>query len=200
MKSIAPVLLACLLCACGHVPLSTALALRDLDPSTADPAAMAVAVRLPASLALQAGKTRLTLGGTREDTKETIDEIFVLRPQPPVGDVDGLPDIGDDEHLVLLAVSRQDIERLRQTQMRIRQWKAARPDGTRGRLSLSAAPCRQQVDVTGPLPVSTYIRTRSNAAFIPLTTDIDARDLSPLGLPACELAISPTDPAVGPGG
>ena len=175
------------LAACGYVVPSTAARLATLDPLTADPAALSVAVVLPAGLRAQPGTALLTIESVRRDTGET-------RTLPMVLMETGLANVPVPAGATGTAyrLSTADVVRLRALQAEVTGWKAAGVD-TGGSLGLGIGGCGVG---EGPAPDavgSAYIRTQTGAAFLPVIREAGLRDL--LG-PALFDAIGP---CAGPG-
>lgn len=145
-------LLAVLIClgACGDLVPGTLWAVSRLDPLTTDPDDIAVRIDLPDSVALVPGSGKLTLGASRADGHSVVQD-FALQQS---GDV--------------LFVSPDARTPLRALQARIKGWKDADPDGTKGSLSVTFDPCKTTQTLTRDLRASIHVRLQQNGDFLPL--------------------------------
>lgn len=152
-----PKLLALLLAlaGCGAVVPATATRVAALNPLTANPADVAVALDLPPSLRIPPGGAALTLGASGRRGGPDLSETVILSEVEVPGGT------------LIFTIPGDGAARLRSLQTRIAEGRAA---GTVGRGSLSieiSGACR-----TGPLPadptVSIAIRLAPDGPFNPL--------------------------------
>lgn len=147
------------LAGCTALVPSTAVRLNALSPVTADPAAIALALRLPAGVGVQPGGATLFLGARRTDTgAETGLTVALARRS-------------DAELGETFQIAPEDRARFRAEQARIAAWQTEAPEATEGTLSLGVSPCREEA---GPAPSargSVSVRFAPDAPFRPLLRD-----------------------------
>jgi hypothetical protein len=164
-----PVLACLLLSACAYVVPTTASRLAAIDPLTADPAAIEVAVILPPGLSVTPGSAKLELGATRG--AESRKGRFALT------DIPATPGLTAPEGTTarIYALTDQDAERMRALQAEIAIWKDE-GDAT-GSLGLGIGGCAVG---DGPAPDATgsvLIRLAEGGPFLPLVRDGRLADL-----------------------
>lgn len=118
-----------ILSGCTGIVPSTAARLNALDPLTADPADMAVALELPNGLGVLPDSVKLLLGAENATRGKTSGEWV-------------LSETTDAEGRLKYAIAAQDQSELRAIQAQVRGWEAADPDGTEGYLSVAIGGCR----------------------------------------------------------
>ena len=166
---------------CAYVPATSLLRLSALDMLTVDPGEIRVAVGLPDVLNVrEAGAVMYT--GVRESASgPAVSESFILEeekaalgtaaldaPQRWEGATEG-------SRVTVFRIAEQDLARLRALQTRIRERKSKYPDDVDGFLTVAAKACRTTDLPEGPLPITTWLRTRNNKAFFVLTRATDLR-------------------------
>ncbi|MGL4319924.1 MAG: hypothetical protein ACRCS3_03605 [Paracoccaceae bacterium] len=160
------------LASCGAVVPSTVAMLSRLDPLTADPGAIEVALILPPGIAIAPGSANLSLTATRGD--QTVDEAFALTPTPLRLEGYDMPEGATSQ---LFRIADSDLARMRAVQARIGAWKAEDPSGTNGSFAVSAGGCGLD---QGPAPDATatiLIRTAKDGPLLPLVRDAGLRAL-----------------------
>ena len=164
-----PVLIFLLLSACASVVPGTAARLAAVDPLTADPAVIEVAVILPPGLSVTPGSARLELGATRGD--ESLTGSFVLQDSPATAGVTA----PQGATARVYSLTDAEADRMRALQAQIAEWKEEGP--ARGSLGLGIGGCATG---TGPAPDakgSVFIRLDEGGSFLPLVTDGRLADL-----------------------
>lgn len=157
------------LTACGQVPLGTQLALRQLDPMSADATAMRFAVEQPADLPLD---TTATLRLALTTPEAEIADIFTLaRVEQPLNDGAVVRTI--------FAIAATDQARFNTLRDDILAQEAAHPDDSEGSLSISASGCMTAPPPAGPWLVSAFIGIEGQRGWLPLIRDVDIRTLGP---------------------
>lgn len=149
-----------LLAACGQVAPETALQLAQLDPLTADPGQISVALHMPPGLAPQPDGARLELAASAGS--ESLRETFALHPQQ----TSDAPKTARGQTLVL-ALTPTDAQKMRDWQAKVAGWKAQGISGE-GSLGLAVDGCRLG---GGPEPMAqaaAFVRLRTDAPFLPL--------------------------------
>ncbi len=163
---------------CSHVPLPSAVRLGRLDPLTADPQYIQIAVRMPDGLSVPDSGAVMEIGTRRADidAEEKLRLVFEKQVAASSHLADGLePKAGT--HVEIFRVSERDIPRLRALQETAKSWKADAPDDTKGSLSIQASGCRTSTLPRGPLHISTYLRTDPGSSFFVVARDMDLRSL-----------------------
>lgn len=144
------------LCACSAIDPLTALRLSSLDPLTADPAAIELALTLPPGLRVVPGTARLEFGAQRG--QDRIGGSYLLQDRGGV-----------------FALTSADAARMRDMQAQVAAWQAE--GDARGSLGIGLGACA--VD-TGPAPDasgSVFIRLEQGGAMLPLIADARIVDL-----------------------
>ncbi len=164
-----PVLAFLLLSACASVVPGTAARLAALDPLTADPSAIEVAVILPPGLAITPGTAMLQLGATRGG--ESLSGSFALRDRPAATG----PTAPEGAAARIFSLTDADAQKMRDLQARIIDWKQEGP--AEGTLGLAVGGC-----AVGPGPApdargSVFIRLAEGGSFLPLIQDGRLEDL-----------------------
>ena len=177
-----------LLSACGYTQPSTVAGLAALSPLEVDPAGLAVALQLPAGLAVPKDGAKLTVGATRGDTGETRKLTLTLQARP--GAAEGIPAVAG-EAVTVYRLTDADVARLRALQAEVAGWQAETPDAKgRGELGLGLAACTTGGKLPADARGAAYVQMRPDGGFLPLVPDAALRDV--LG-PALFDAIAPCD-------
>lgn len=174
-----------LLSACAALVPSTLAQMQALDPLTADPSAIEVALLLPSGLAVAPGTAVLRLGALYG--AETLDERFQLEVWPAA--LTGTP-VPDGATASLFQLTKADAARMRTVQARIADWKAEDPRGTKGSLSIGLGGCGVGTGPARDARASVLIRTTADGPMLPLIRDAEVRQL--IG-PALFDAIAPCE-------
>ena len=162
------------LAGCSDIPVATALRLAALDPLSADPAGMAVALDLPEGVGIAPGSAELALRARAADGAEIAGRY-------------GLEATGDG----VWRVRAGDRDRLRADQARAAAWERADPAGTEGQFSVTLAPCRDGAGDIGGERVSAALQLEPGGPFLPLLRDVPVAELTGAAglpdLPDCEV-------------
>lgn len=147
------------LAGCSSIVPGTALRLGTVDPLTADPGQISVAIELSEGLAVLPGSVKLSLsaehpergavGGdwTLEGTEQSGERWLFRMPEAELADV-------------------------RRVQREIKSWKTADPDGTEGALSVSLGGCRTAPDADiEDARASVFVAFSSDGPLLPLFRD-----------------------------
>lgn len=163
-----------LLAACGHMPVTSMVRLARVDFQTTDPEKLRVAVRLPNALRARAEGTVLRVavrvGNGAEEARD-----FALREIADRAELDTLAGEGEAGfHLSAYAIAANDVAHLRMFRAALMQKKK---DGVGGSLTISVRPdtCRTGALPSGPVLLSTYLRTGETNSYVPLARDVDLR-------------------------
>jgi hypothetical protein len=162
------------LVACGHVPVSSMIKLRNLDLLETDITRFYAAVRLPDTLAPRKNGVVFQLKYTSGDGKAELREQFVLQPVTgivsPTLQSAGKP--GFD--IKVFKVAKQDEQRMVETRARLKRLRSTKKQGS-GEMSIDAATCRRGPLPSGPLYLSTYINSAELQDFVVLVYNLDIR-------------------------
>lgn len=163
------IFLALMLGACASIVPSGVAKLSQIDPLTADPEAIIVALTLPDGLNVTRTVPMLQVQMRRADTGAVSQGSYALRADtvPPDAD-ENLPPRPRAGRLLLFRIAPDDVARLRAQQRIMRAWEAGAPEATSGSLSVEITGC-----VDGEVPprdarVSVYLDTGQGAGFFPL--------------------------------
>lgn len=121
------------LAGCASVVPDTALRLGRMNPLTADPGAISVAVKLSDGLGVLPGSVKLRLSALTADDR-TISKDWTLEALEA-------PDTG-----WLFRIAEEDLSDVRRTQRQIAAWEKADPEATQGSISVSLGGCRTAFD------------------------------------------------------
>ncbi|MBO6902903.1 MAG: hypothetical protein JJ864_16305 [Rhizobiaceae bacterium] len=178
-----------ILAASGYAGLapSSAAGPAGFDPLDADPAAIAVAVRMPDRLHLKTGDVTMRIAFESDDKSLEFDEKFELELLSAEGRASPEGSPGPGEQMQVARVAAADRARLADTQAKAR---AARGKGL-GALDIAlSGGCRLGELAPEHLRVSTYMRTQAQGEFFALARDISlARALgveSTAYIPTCK--------------
>lgn len=156
---------------CSHVPLATIAKLITFDASTADPAVLRAAVRLPPSLVPRPLGVVLTVEMNKAGGRppEKLDLVLL-----EVRDADELKPLAlfrrDGTQLHAFRLSEEDIARVRRLQA------DSRANGvTGGKIAVGAKACRNGDLPKGPILTSSYLRLDLANGYMPLIEDFDLR-------------------------
>ncbi len=166
-----------LLTACTTIPTSSLLALRQMDPLSADMSAATVFVELPREIDVAAGSPVLSFGARKVATGADA-SVSLLLERHPVRAEDNIP-AGYPRpgfHIQAYRIAESDRTRLEAVRRTIRSWKETDPDGVKGSLSVQVAGCLRGPLRPGKVPVSTFLALGPDQAPLPLTRDLDMRD------------------------
>jgi len=163
---------------CTSLVPSTLVRLNALDPFTADPNDMAVALELPAGLALQAGSTQMMFKAVHSPSGEAHQREYVLREQR-------MPD-----GLVIYTLSPEDIENLEAMKVSLLPWKETSDGNSSLSMGVIADACRVPgIEVPADPRVTILLRLEADGPLRPLVRDasileyFDVADLAEL--PQC---------------
>lgn len=147
------------LCACTSIVPSTIAKLSTLSPLEADPADIAVALRLPEGIGIQPGSALLSLSAKRDDTAQESAADYTLASA-----------IGPDGAR-LYSISETDWKTFRALQALINSWEQEAPDSTNGSLGVSLGGCRTGAEIAPDATIDINIRTERDGNFLPLLRD-----------------------------
>jgi hypothetical protein len=170
-------IVALVLSACGHVPVSTIWALRNLDAITLDPALLRAAVRVPDTLQPQPDGVKLEIGWWRdgeEDRKHNAK--FVLQETTSADDTAPLVfERKAGMRVYVYRVDPADIPGIRALQAQAKDEKAKNPGKTHGTFGFGADACRKGQLAEGPVLMTTFLRLDSERGYLPVVKDLDLR-------------------------
>lgn len=141
---------------CTSVVPSTLMRLNALDPFTADPNDMAVALDLPAGLALWPATTQMTFKAVHSPSGETFERSYVLEEQL----------IGDG--VVIYTLSADDIVDLEAMKAELLPWRETSDGNSTLSMEVSSKSCRVEGVEIGPDPrVSIALRLEAEGPLRP---------------------------------
>lgn len=162
------------LAGCGHVPVTSVLALRKTDFMTTDPANLRAAVKLPRGL--RPRETQLTLivvpadGGRHERS-------FVLKEMPITDELSAVAVPGMDEQVFAFAVEPADLPRLTAFRSEMKAMRREASGRSSLTLNVGSKACRDGGLTPGqPVMMTTYLKTGETDRFVPLLRDMDLRE------------------------
>lgn len=169
---------------CTSFVSETVARLNALDPLTADPGLIEVAIGLPDGIEIVQDSAKLQLSMSRADTDETLERAFTLS-QSRVPDAGSSPPGTKDETVTVFAIRAADLEPMRAMQVQAREWKeAAGPNGS-GSLSVGMGACSVGDGPQEDALASIWIRFAPDEPFAPLINQgkidrvLDVSDLEP---------------------
>jgi hypothetical protein len=161
-----PALLAlALLCACTALVPSTVAQLSAIDPARMNPAALQVAVVMPAGLRPQPGSAKLIVEGNRSDTGEAA-RLEAVLAEHPVTLAGVALEPGDAAYLFQLAEA--DLAPMRALQTKLAAWDAVAPNETTGSLSVGVGACTTGGGPMAHAEAAVFIRAAEGGPMLPL--------------------------------
>jgi hypothetical protein len=165
-----------LLAACGHVPVMSLVKLARIDFASTDPAQLRAAVKLPQTLKPRVQSMVLQVGVKTADGRE-LKQQFALRDIADPADVLALrPEMEAGMHIFAYRLDPDEISR-------VLAFRAAalaqRGGGGGGTVSIQPEACRSGELPTGPILITTYLRTVETGGYVALTRDVDLRTMAP---------------------
>ena len=164
------------LSACASVNPVGLARLAAMDPLSADPQQISVAVRLPQALKLRTGDLVMVLKTNGVEGPGAIDETFSLAVSDAAAGDAGViaPETG--ERLQTARVAPQDVERLRATQAKARALKAEGGAKGKGSLTVSAkGGCKMAELGDADLMMNLYMQTEANGEWFPVVSALNLR-------------------------
>lgn len=190
-RAVACLLLTLWLFGCSHMPVTSMVKLTRIDVTKSEPAELRAAIKLPDVLALQTRGVRMRIA-VKIGSGPDVSEEFALQELADARDLASLR----DEHeagtrILAYRLNAKDLPRM--AAFRTTALQAKEKSGERGTLSISIRPeaCRHGELPTGPILISTYLRTEETGSYVPLMRNIDVRSLDPSGelttlIPPCK--------------
>jgi multidrug efflux pump subunit AcrA (membrane-fusion protein) len=163
------------LTACGHVPITTIWALRNLDAATLDPALLRAAIRVPDTLEPAPGGVRLEIGWWRDGEEAKKHEVkFVLQETTQPADTAPLAaERRPGTRVHVYRVDPTDLAGIRAVQAQVRAEKAQ--SGGHGKVGVGADACRRGEPGRGPVLMTTWLRIDARGDYLPVVVDLDLR-------------------------
>ncbi|WP_187968744.1 hypothetical protein [Aquibium microcysteis] len=157
---------------CSSLSPGAAVNLAGFDPFSADPAALAVAVRSTRALRLRTGDVSLRIALAADDPAEAFDETLRLAIVEGA-DVAGIPvEPERRERVHVASVAKEDRARLAAIQARVRAYKARAEPRGRGTLAIGVSGgCRDGELDAESARLATFMRTDEGRPFFPLTRE-----------------------------
>lgn len=173
----APVCVALLLAACGHVPLTSMVKLRAFDLKTTDPEQLMVAVRHPDWIRIPQGGAVMIIKERSAPEGPVVqrDEIVFERIEGAREPAGLASERRNGTTLSVFAVAPGDADRVRSVQRRLGARRSQDASRASGSLSVSVKGCRVGPVPEGPVPVSTFLAAGEFDGFVPLLRDFDLK-------------------------
>jgi len=165
------------LTACGHVPITTIWALRNLDAATLDPALLRAAIRIPDALEPAPGGVRLEIAWWRDGEENRKHEVkFALQETRSPADTGPLEaERRPGARLHVYRVDPADLAAIRAVQARVQEEKARSGGHAHGKIGVGADACRRGEPGRGPLAMTTWLRIDARGDYLPVVVDLDLR-------------------------
>lgn len=183
---------------CWHVPMSALWKLRQLDMLTLDPGAIRLAVLAPQGIEAPPGHVHVELVshlGEADERRMKFDLVESREPQDLAAL--GVPPLSGfaraDAHFGVFRLSGADAAQLTALQERGRAEKAAGGGDHRGKILLTAEPCRRALP-PGPARVDLFLRLNPTEEFFQIYEDVDLRDPTLWPTKSFEDAVPPCAP------
>jgi len=161
--------------ACGHVPLTSIAKLSSFDIETTDPRALRVAAVLPDTIRVAEGDARLDLEIVNTVSGETLlSESLELDEKGTTAEKAELSsELTDGKHLLIFALSEEDLAYFRSFQELIRTRSAAEKKAHEGTLALHVTGCAIKEPGPAPLRITTFLKASELGGFVTLTRNAD---------------------------
>lgn len=160
------------LAGCASLSPGAAVNLAGFDPFSADPAALAIAVRSTEALRLRTGDVSLRIAMAPDDPDAAFEETLRLAivNDATVSGIDVEPERRETVHVALVAPD--DRARFAAIQARVRAYREAGKPNGRGTLSIRVSGgCRDGEIEAESARIATFMRTVEGRPFFPLTRD-----------------------------
>lgn len=165
------------LSSCASMSPAGLAKLSGIDPLSADPQQISVAVRLPESLMLKTGDLMMVVKTEGAVGPDAIDETFFLAVGETAAAGTGLEAPKDGERLQSARVAAQDFGRLRTIQTRARSLNAANGAKGKGSLTVSAkGGCKASDPGNEPLKLTIYMQTETGGDWFTVVNPLDLRN------------------------
>jgi len=167
--------LAAALSACGHVPLTSIAKLSRFNIETTDPSALRVAALLPETIRVTEGGAKLDLTLVNTASGETLlSESLALEEKATDAEKAELSsELTDTNHLLIFALSEDDLAYFRSFQELIRTRSAADKKTHEGTLALHVTGCAIKDPGPGPIRITTFLKTSELGGFVTLMRNAD---------------------------
>ena len=149
------------LAGCSYVPAMTAARLAAVDPLTADPGQIELAVVLPPGMNPLPGTARLVLHAEGAGQRRDAEYLLVGRAVPQDVPVAG------GAHVLAYGLSAADAGKMRALQAEVAGWRAARQRG-QAALGVALGGCRVGAGPAPDAEGAVYIRLAADGGFLPL--------------------------------
>lgn len=167
------------LTACGHMPLSTMVQLRNFDAATADPDVLRVAVQIPETLEPRPKGVKLNIALWRAGGEAARREHhFVLAETADAAELARLASYRrPGTRIHVYRVDAADVVRIRAIQAEAAEARRVGRAKLHGSFGVSADACRRGVLADGAVMMTTYLKTETRGEYLTLLRDVDLRGL-----------------------
>lgn len=159
---------------CSSIPIMSMVKLSQLDPLSADPHNIRIAIRTTNAVGLQKGDVRMTLGYVADDNSLIIDDLYLVEvTQNHMVDKELLEDLEHNESVTIMHLSETDAKQMRRSQQLIAQRKANDLQG-KGSFGIGIHGSCLKTDLPADkMLVDIFIQTEPNNRFFAITEDLD---------------------------
>ena len=167
-------MLTLILTGCTSIPLMSMVKLGQLDPLTADPTLIRIAIRTTKAVGLQKGDVRMNLNYVADDNSLVIDDLYLVevRHDSILSKtlIDGLE---KHEAVTIMHLAPSDARQMRQTQKLIAHRKANDLEGSGGfGVSINSS-CLHGDLPTDEMLVDIFLQTDPNEDYFAISEDLD---------------------------
>ncbi len=163
--------------ACGHMPISTMISLRNFDFARFDPAQLHIAARSPDWLETRPGGAKLSVSvwaAGREKEKTT--EVFVLAENNTVQEMTSLARFrAAGTRILAYRVADADVRRVRAMQ---EQGRTNQPGSSQKKhigIEIEIDSCRRGEMPAGPVLSTTYLKPDAQTPYLVFLADVDLK-------------------------
>lgn len=167
------------LAGCGHMPVTSMVKLARVDFVATDPAALRAAVKLPTAIRPLRDQVRLRLNVRLASGTEDTQDFRLTEVSDPADVLSLREELEAGTHLFAYRLDPAETARLAAFRDALRKRQTA-SGGRGGALTISIAPdaCRSGEFPSGPVLLTTYLRTAETGGYVPLARDVDMRSIA----------------------
>lgn len=172
---------------CSKVPVTSMMKLARVDFETTELSALRAAILLPKGVRPLPGTGRLAVALRQKDGAME-NHVFELAE---IEDAEALmlnEESGGASRVFAYTLSPQAVRTLDRLRSDALAARASGQTGSKMTLSIAAGACHVAGPPSGPIPITTFLKTEETKSFVPLVRRVDLRNLAgnkPLDLPRC---------------
>lgn len=169
-----------LLAACGHVPLTTMVKLRNFDLLKTDPDGLRVAIIYPDSIKVPEGGARMMLSvRTKASDMVLLEEEVAFEELGPVADnAEFSTNLKPGMRVGIHRIPEKNTPFFKSFQKFMLDKSEAERDKLEGTMSVSVSGCQVAEVLPEKILVSTYLKTAELGSYVPLLRDVDLAELT----------------------